>query len=202
MSSASAAKTLELSTSEGVLVPGALIDLGGVNVFESTEGAIECPDGLLVASLLTNGNARDKISVAAGVPTGKSGFICSTSTSMGPVEVKVGGLPWTQQFAASGKALLKGHHKLQVALTVPVVGGLKCSYETPRISETFPLAANGVAAPLVLAVEAQTLVRSFGSSIVCPAILEAEAASIPVSVLGSRGDLLPVDVTRRVVAKH
>jgi hypothetical protein len=198
---ASAAKTLELSTSEVALIPGALIDLGGINRFETPEGVVECPNGLFSASLLNNNGAKDKISIDAGLSTGKNGVACSTTTALGSVEVKAAGVPWTQQLAASGKALLKGREKLQLSVSVPSLGGLSCGYETPRIDETFALGANGTATPLILAVPSEQFVRSFGSSIVCPALLTTNAAEVPVSVEGASAELLPVFVTRHVVAK-
>jgi hypothetical protein len=198
---ASAAKILELSTSEGALAAGTQLNVGATSLFETAAGNIECPDGLLVATLLNNNSAKDKISIEAGIPSGKNGVLCSTSTPLGSVEVAAGGLPWTEQFAGSGKATLKGHRKLQLTVTAPLLAGLQCSYEAKKISETFPVAATGVTAPLALAVSNQAFVRGSGSSAICPASIAAELSALPVTIEGPSANLLPVFVTRRVVPK-
>jgi hypothetical protein len=197
----SAAKVLELSTSAGLIAPGSHLNLGGVNRFETPEGVVECPNGILVASLLSNGAAKDEVGIEGGRSTGTHGVICTTTTALGSVEVKAGGLPWSEQLAANGKALLKGHKKLQLTVTVPSLFGLQCSYEAAKIAETFPLAANGVAAPLEVTVANQAFTRSKTSSTFCPASIAANYSSLPITIEGPAASLLPVFVTRRVASK-
>lgn len=196
---ASAAKVLDLSTSEGLIAPGTQLNLG-VGVFETPDGAIECAGPITVATLLNNSSAKDKVSIAAAAPTGTKGVVCSTSTPLGSVEVAAGGLPWTQQFASNGKALLKGHKKLALTVTLPLLG-LHCSYEAGRVLETFPVAPTGVTAPLALSVSNQTFVRSASSALFCPSPVTANFAGVPVTIPGPAATLLPVYVTRRLVPK-
>lgn len=193
---ASAGKTLELSTSEGPIGAGAALNLTGVESFETPDGTVECPDGLLSATLLQNASAKVRVSIEAGPAAGAHGVLCSTSSSLGAIEVQAGGLPWTQQFAASGKGLLKGHKHLSLTVGVPAFLGLQCSYETKRIAETFPLGANGVAVPLELALGNQTFTRSSAGNVLCPLTVSANLAALPLTIDGSGGTLLPVFVTR------
>jgi hypothetical protein len=197
--SASAARVLELSTSEAVLTPGSSVNLGGATRFETPEGIVECPDGLLAATLLSNSSTKDQVRIEAGSSTGSGGILCNTTTALGSVEVKAGGLPWIQQFAPSGKAVLKGHKKLRLTVTVPLLAGLQCSYEAAKILETFPVAANGVATPLALTVTNQAFLRGAGSSVVCPASIALNYPGVPVTIPGPLGGLLPVYVTRLAV---
>ena len=199
--SASAMRVLELSTSAGPLVPGISLNLGGITSFETPEGNVACPEGLFVATLLTNSTAKDQISIEAGPAAAQNGILCTTTTPLGSVEVKAGGLPWIQQFAPSGKATLKGHKKLQLTVTVPLLGGLQCTYEAAKILATFPLAANGVAMPLELTVANQVFARSKASNVLCPASIAINFPAVPVTVSGELANLIPVFVTRRVIPK-
>jgi hypothetical protein len=195
--SASAAKTLELSTSEGTIAPGSALDLGGASTFETPVGSVSCSSALFVATLLNNNSSKDKIAIEAGPPNGTNGVLCTTNTALGSVEVKAGGLPWTEQFAVSGKATLKGHKRLTLTVTLPALFGLQCSYEAKKIAQTFPVAAIGVAAPLQLAVSNQAFARSASSNALCPASVSADFAALPIAVEGAGATLLPVLVTRR-----
>lgn len=199
--SASAMRVLELSTSEGALAPGVSLDLGGITSFETPAGTVSCPDGLLVATLLSNNSTKNQISIEAGASAGPNGILCKTTTPLGAVEVKAGGLPWIQQFAPSGKAMLKGHKKLQLTVTVPLLAGLQCTYEAAKIIETFPLAANGVPMPLELTVANQAFARSKTSNVLCPASIAINFPTVPVTIPGELASLIPVFVTRRIIPK-
>jgi hypothetical protein len=191
-SAASASKVLELSTSEGPLAAGQQLNIAAGSVFETPAGAIECPNGLLVATLLNNNASKDKVSISAGETTGKNGAVCNTSTALGSVEVEVDGLPWTQQFATSGKAQLKGHKKLGITVTVPLLGGLKCTYEARKIPETFPVTPVGTTAPLELSVSNQAFVKSSASNPLCPEGVTTNLQDVPVTIEGPAATLLPV----------
>jgi hypothetical protein len=195
---ASAAPVLELSTSEGALAPGARLGFLSGKIFETSEGSVECPTGLLVGTVTSNSGAKDTVSIAAEAPTGPNGVICRTTTQLGSVEVAAGGLPWTQQFVRSGKARLKAAtKKLRFTITLPALFGLQCGYEASKIAETFPVAATGVSIPLQLAVSGQVLLRSAVSSTLCPAQVVATGSGVPVIAYGPGSTLLPVQVTRR-----
>jgi hypothetical protein len=201
VTSASAMRVLELSTSEGALVPGISLNLGGITSFETPQGSVECPAGLFAATLLANNTAKDQISIDAGPGSGSNGIACTTTTPLGSVEVKAGGLPWIEQLAPSGKATLKGHKKLQLTVTVPLLAGLQCTYEAAKIIETFPLAANGIAVPLELTVTNQAFARSRTSNVLCPASIAINYPGVPVTIPGELASLIPVFVTRRVLPK-
>jgi hypothetical protein len=194
---ASAAKLIDLSTTEGLIAPGSLLNLAGAERFETPEGVVECPGGILLATLLSNSSAKDKVSIEGVPATGNNGVLCTTTTALGSVEVKAGGLPWSEQFAANGKALLKGHRKLQLTVTIPALFGLQCTYEAAKVLATFPLAANGVATPLEVTVSNQFFSRSSHSSTFCPASIAANYANIPVTIEGPSANVLAVSVTRR-----
>lgn len=195
---AAAASVLELSTSEGTLATGSRLALLSGKVFETSEGTIECPTGLLAGTVTSNSAAKDTVSLTAETPTGPNGVICRTSTQIGSVEVAVGGLPWTEQFARSGKARLKAaSKKLRITITLPALLGVQCGYEASRLAQTFPLAATGVSVPLQLAVSGQVLLRSKTSNSLCPAQISATGSGIPLLAEGQGSTLLPVQVTRR-----
>jgi hypothetical protein len=198
---ASASKVLQLSTSEGPLVAGQQLNLGVGSLLETPVGAIECPDGLLVATLLNNNASKDTVSISAGPASGKNGAVCKTSTSLGSVEVEVDGLPWTQQFATSGKAQLKGHKKLGLTVTVPLLGGLKCTYEARKIPETFPVTPTGITAPLGLSVSNQAFVKSSASNPICPEGVTTNLEDVPVTIEGPAATLLAVDETELLVPR-
>jgi hypothetical protein len=198
---ASASKTLELSTSEGPLAAGTQLNVGGASLFNTALGAIECPDGLLVGTLLNNGAAKDKVSISSGAPNGKNGFLCKTSTPLGSVEVALGGLPWIEQFATSGKAQLKGHKKLGLTVTVPLLAGLQCSYEARKIAETFPVAPSGVTAPLELSVSNQGFVKGSSSNPICPEGVMTSFEDLPVTIEGPSASLLAVSVTEHTTPR-
>jgi len=197
--SASGAKVLELSTVEGPLAAGTRVSIGGSGGFETPDGPVECSTAVITAKLLGNDAAADRVTIEGGAPDGPHGVRC-TST-LGTIEVQAGDLPWTQQFAATGRGLLKGHGKLRFTVTVPSLLDLQCSYEDKRISETFPLAAEGVATPLQPSVSDQSFTRSAPSPGVCPASIEADFAGAAVSVPGPSGEPLAVYVTRRTSAR-
>jgi hypothetical protein len=195
--SASAATVLDLASSEGTLAAGAQLSVLSGKVLQTPEGTVECPTSILVGTLTSNDASKDKVTITSGAYTGPNGVLCTTSTSLGPVEIAAGGLPWTQEFAKTGKAQLKGKKKLRLTVTVPALLSLQCTYEAPKLAETFTLAAGERPTPLLLTLADQDFVRSSGSGALCPGQISTGGAAVAVAAYGPGGALLPVSVTRR-----
>jgi hypothetical protein len=195
--SASAAKVLELSTSEGSLAVGAQLSLLSGRVLQTSEGSVECPTSILLGNLASNRAAKDRVTITAGAPTGPHGVVCSGTTALGSVEVQAGGLPWTQEFAVTGKAKLKGKKKLSLTVTVPALLFAQCTYEAPALAETFSVGAVGVPTALALQIAGQTFARAASSSPLCPSQITAGATTVSVAAYNPDAALLPVSATRR-----
>jgi hypothetical protein len=164
---------------------------------DTRRNTVECPTSILVGTLTSNDASKDKVTITSGAYTGPNGVLCTTSTSLGPVEIAAGGLPWTQEFAKTGKAQLKGKKKLRLTVTVPALLSLQCTYEAPKLAETFTLAAGERPTPLLLTLADQDFVRSSGSGALCPGQISTGGAAVAVAAYGPGGALLPVSVTRR-----
>jgi hypothetical protein len=196
-SSASAAKVLELSTSEGSLAVGAQLSLLSGKVLQTSEGSVECPTSILLGTLASNDTAKDRVTITAGAATGPHGVVCSSTTALGSVEVQAGALPWTQEFAVTGKAKLKGKKKLSLTVTVPALLFAQCTYEAATLAETFSVGAVGVSTPLALTIAGQSFARAASSSLLCPSQITAGATTVNVAAYGPGAILLPVNATRR-----
>ena len=195
--SSASAKSLQLSTSEGPLLPGAQLSLPSGKVLQSSEGSVECPTSVLLGTLLSNGASKDRVSITAGPATGPHGVLCTSTTSLGSVEVQAGGLPWTQEFTVTGKAKLKGKKKLSLTVTVPAFLDAQCTYEAPSLAESFTVGPVGVAQPLAVTIASQTFSRSASSNPLCPATVTAGASTVSIAAYGPGGTLQPVSATRR-----
>ncbi len=196
-SSASASRSLELSTSEGALALGSQLSLLSGKVLQTSEGSVECPTSILLGTLSSNNAAKDKVAITAGAATGPHGVVCTSTTALGSVEVQAGGLPWTQEFTAAGKAKLKGKKKLSITVTVPAFFSARCTYEAPSIAETFTVGALGVPTPLAVTIAPQVFARSASSNLLCPGQVTAGATTVNVAAYGPGATLLPVSATRR-----
>ncbi len=194
--SASAATVLQLTSSEGTLPAGAQLSVLSGKVLQTPQGTVECPTSILVGTLAANDAAKDKVTIASGAYTGPNGVVCSTSTSLGSVEIAAGGLPWTQEFTKTGKAQLKGSGKLRLTITVPALLSMRCTYEAAKLAETFTLAAGETPAPLLLTLAQQEFVLGPGSGALCPGTISAGGQAVAVAAYGPGGALAPVSIAR------
>jgi hypothetical protein len=138
-SAASAKIVLTLKTSSGTLKAGDPIKADSSNlIFVTSAGNLECSENELTGTVTTNGEVKDKGSIAAEKSTGaEGGGACKTTTPLGPALIASSKLPWSLELLASGKGKVKGK-KVTFTSTFPAAGGAQCAFEASTVNTTFP----------------------------------------------------------------
>ncbi len=178
VSSASAATTLVVRDSAGIIPAGTVLTAESTNLVTVTAaGNLECEHNVLPATLGNNSSTKIKSSSTEeksfGSYLGIEGA-CKTS-SAGPAIINTSNFPWPEEYKAKGAAgtvTVKGTKK--VAFTSTFLGLAppnKCTFEASKIVSTFAAGAKGSPIPLEFTTTNQLFKlnkKAPGTAAICP----------------------------------